>query len=201
MVKPGSPVYALLGDSDPAESLAQVRAQWGGKAPLWVFAYASLLWRPEFDVAEQSLARVQGWRRALQMWSRVNRGTPAQPGLVFALLRGGSCWGMVQRVPTAQADEVLERLWSREMPTGVYEPRWLRCQTSTGSVHALAFTLPLSSPQNTGHLPPHHYQRIFSDTVGGRFGTTLDYAQQTYERLLELGIHDEALADLLRHAP
>ena len=107
MVKPGSPVYALLGDSDPAESLAQVRAQWGGKAPLWVFAYASLLWRPEFDVAEQSLARVQGWRRALQMWSRVNRGTPAQPGLVFALLRGGSCWGMVQRVPAAQADEVL----------------------------------------------------------------------------------------------
>ena len=188
MVKPGSPVYALLGDSDPAESLAQVRAQWGGKAPLWVFAYASLLWRPEFDVAEQSLARVQGWRRALQMWSRVNRGTPAQPGLV-------------QRVPTAQADEVLERLWSREMPTGVYEPRWLRCQTETGSVKALAFTLPHSSPQNTGRLPTDHYQRIFSDSVGGRFGTTLDYAQQTYERLLELGIHDEALADLLRHAP
>ena len=201
MVNPSSPVYALLGDSDPAESLAQVRAQWGGKAPLWVFAYASLLWRPEFDVAEQSLARVQGWRRALQMWSRVNRGTPAQPGLVFALLRGGSCWGMVQRVPTAQADEVLERLWSREMPTGVYEPRWLRCQTETGPVQALAFTLPTISPQNTGRLSKAHYQRIFSDTVGGRFGTTLDYAQQTYERLLELGIHDEALADLLRHAP
>ena len=201
MVKPGSPVYALLGDSDPAESLAQVRAQWGGKAPLWVFAYASLLWRPEFDVAEQSLARVQGWHRALQMWSRVNRGTPAQPGLVFALLRGGSCWGMVQRVPTAQANDVLERLWSREMPTGVYEPRWLRCQTETGPVQALAFTLPTISAQNTGRLSKAHYQRIFSDTVGGRFGTTLDYAQQTYERLLELGIHDEALADLLRHAP
>ena len=201
MVKPGSPVYALLGDSDPAESLAQVRAQWGGKAPLWVFAYASLLWRPEFDVAEQSLARVQGWRRALQMWSRVNRGTPAQPGLVFALLRGGSCWGMVQKVHAAQADEVLERLWSREMPTGVYEPRWLRCQTETGPVQALAFTLPTISPQNTGRLSKAHYPRIFSDTVGGRFGTTLDYAQQTYERLLELGIHDEALADLLRHAP
>ena len=36
---------------------------------------------------------------------------------------------------------------------------------------------------------------------GGRFGTTLDYAQQTYERLLELGIHDQDLADLLRCAP
>jgi cation transport protein ChaC len=182
-------------------ALAQVRAQWGGKAPLWVFAYASLLWRPEFEVAQQSLARVQGWHRALQMWSRVNRGTPAQPGLVFALLRGGSCWGMVQQVPATQANEVLERLWSREMPTGVYEPRWLRCQTATGSVKALAFTLPHTSPQNTGRLSNADYRRIFSDTVGGRFGTTLDYAQQTYERLLELGIHDQALADLLHWAP
>jgi cation transport protein ChaC len=201
MVKPRPHTPGIAGSIDPAMALAQVRAQWGGKAPLWVFAYASLLWRPEFDVAEQSLARVQGWHRALQMWSRVNRGTPAQPGLVFALLRGGSCWGVVQRVPTAQANDVLERLWSREMPTGVYEPRWLRCETETGSVQALAFTLPHSSLQNTGRLPTDHYQRIFSDTVGGRFGTTLDYAQQTYERLLELGIHDQALADLLHLAP
>jgi len=201
MVSPTHPMPPVAGACDPAISLAQVRAQWGGKAPLWIFAYASLLWRPEFEVAEQSLARVQGWHRALQMWSRVNRGTPAQPGLVFALLRGGSCWGMVQQVPTAQANEVLERLWSREMPTGVYEPRWLRCHTDTGTVQALAFTLPHTSPQNTGRLSNAEYRRIFSDTVGGRFGTTLDYAQQTYERLLELGIHDQALADLLRCAP
>ena len=201
MVKPRPHTPGIAGSIDPAMALAQVRAQWGGKAPLWVFAYASLLWRPEFDVAEQSLARVQGWHRALQMWSRVNRGTPAQPGLVFALLRGGSCWGVVQRVPTAQANDVLERLWSREMPTGVYEPRWLRCQTATGSVKALAFTLPHTSPQNTGRSSNAEYQRIFSDTVGGRFGTTLDYALQTYERLLALGIHDQDLADLLHWAP
>jgi cation transport protein ChaC len=108
---------------------------------------------------------------------------------------------MVQKVPTAQAEEVLERLWSREMPTGVYEPRWLRCHTETGPVQALAFTLPHTSPQNTGRLSNAEYQRIFSDTVGGRFGTTLDYALQTYERLLALGIHDQDLADLLHWAP
>jgi cation transport protein ChaC len=33
------------------------------------------------------------------MWSRINRGTPAVPGLVFALLSGGSCQGVVYRVP------------------------------------------------------------------------------------------------------
>ena len=201
MVNPHPHTPGIAGSRDPAIALAQVRAQWGGKAPLWLFAYASLLWRPEFEVAQQSLAKVQGWHRALQMWSRVNRGTPAQPGLVFALLRGGSCWGMVQQVPAAQANEVLDRLWSREMPTGVYVPRWLRCHTETGPVQALAFTLPHTSPQNTGRLSNAEYRRIFSDTVGGRFGTTLDYAQQTYERLLALGIDDPNLADLLRFAP
>ena len=78
---------------DPAPMLARVRQEWGGQSDLWVFAYASLIWRPDFAVAEQRLARVHGWHRALQMWSRVNRGTPAYPGLVFALLSGGSCQG------------------------------------------------------------------------------------------------------------
>ncbi|NBX56533.1 MAG: hypothetical protein EBT70_16000, partial [Betaproteobacteria bacterium] len=97
----------------------------------------TLLWRPEFEVGQQRMARVHGWHRALQMWSRINRGTPQRPGLVFALLRGGSCWGMVQQVPSNQAHEVLERLWFREMPMGVYEPRWLRCQTEVGDGQVL----------------------------------------------------------------
>lgn len=174
-----------------------IRAQWGGKTPLWVFAYASLIWRPEFDIEEQTLAKVNGWHRTLQMWSRVNRGTTTHPGLVFTLMRGGSCRGLVQKVPAPAAELVLERLWSREMVTGVYEPRWLNCQTQLGYVKALAFTLPKTSPQYTGRLSKAQYQHIFKDPVGGRFGTTLEYAQKTYECLLGLGIHDQALADLL----
>lgn len=77
--------------------LDRIRAQWGGKTPLWVFAYASLIWRPEFDIEEQTLAKVNGWHRTLQMWSRVNRGTTTHPGLVFTLTRGGSCWGLALR--------------------------------------------------------------------------------------------------------
>ena len=60
-----------------------------GARDLWVFAYASLVWRPEFHAAETRPARVHGFHRCLQMWSRVNRGTPEEPGLVFALLPGG----------------------------------------------------------------------------------------------------------------
>ena len=72
--------------------------EWGGQTDLWVFGYASLIWRPEFVATEQRAASVHGWHRALQMSSRINRGTPENPGLVFALVPGGSCRGMVYRI-------------------------------------------------------------------------------------------------------
>ncbi len=65
-----------------ADTLSQWRSQ-GPRPDLWVFAYASLVWRPEFEAAEQRPARVQGDHRCLEMWSRVNRGTYECPGLVF----------------------------------------------------------------------------------------------------------------------
>ena len=179
--------------------LDRFRAQAAGR-DLWVFGYASLLWRPEFEAQEQYITRVWGWHRALKMWSRLNRGSPDCPGLVFALLPGGSCQGVAYRVARDQADDVLVRLWAREMPMDVYTPHWLPCDTPQGRVQALAFTLPRTSPSFTGHLPSETYRQIFRQACG-RFGTTLDYAQQTYERLLELGIHDQGLADLLHWAP
>ena len=178
--------------------LERFRAQTAGQ-DLWVFGYASLLWRPEFEAQEQHACRVWGWHRALKMWSRLNRGCPECPGLVFALLPGGSCQGMVYRVAQRDADEVLQRLWAREMPMDVYNPIWLPCQTPQGPVKALAFTLPRSSPSFTGHLAPETYRHIFKN-ASGRYGTTLDYAKQTYDSLRSLGIHDRALAALLRHA-
>lgn len=178
-----------------ASSLAQLQAQ-RPAGDLWVFAYASLIWRPEFDAVQALPTRVHGWHRALKMWSRINRGSPECPGLVFALLRGGSCAGMVYRVASAQANEVLERLWAREMPMAVYEPRWLACPTREGTVRALAFTLPLHSPSHTGPLSAAQLRHIFAH-ARGRFGSTREYAEQTLQALRALGIEDRALARLI----
>lgn len=164
---------------------------------LWVFGYASLIWRPEFEFVERRAARVHGWHRALQMWSQINRGTPECPGLVFALLAGGSCQGVVFRIPKPQAERALCDLWFREMPGDVYQPRWLNCLTSQGKVSALAFTLSKRSPSFCGELQAEQYRQIFSQ-ARGRYGTTLDYAQRTYESLIAEGINDRALAQLLR---
>jgi cation transport protein ChaC len=106
---------------------------------------------------------------------------------------------MAFRIPQAQGEQALRQLWPREMVTGVYDPKWLRCQTSAGPVRALAFTLPRQSPNYTGELPAARYQQIFAQS-SGRYGSTLDYARQTHEHLLRLGIRDAALARLLQLA-
>ncbi|MFN3436170.1 MAG: gamma-glutamylcyclotransferase [Acidovorax sp.] len=181
---------------DPAPMLERALSEWGGHQDLWVFGYGSLIWRPDFDYAERRAAKVHGWHRALKMWSRINRGTPECPGLVFGMLSGGSCRGMVFRVDKAHARQVMINLWQREMITAVYDPRWLTCQTPHGPVQALAFTLSRKSPNHTGELPDHEYCRIF-EQASGRYGTTIDYAQATYDELRKHGIHDQALARLI----
>jgi cation transport protein ChaC len=92
---------------------------------------------------------------------------------------------------------VVSKLWLREMMTGVYEPRTLRCQTDQGLVQALAFTLSRRSPNFTGELSQAHYQQIFADAIG-RYGSTRDYALQTLESLQRIGIRDAALAKLIK---
>lgn len=182
---------------DPRAMLDKVLQEWGGQEDLWIFAYGSLIWKPDFEYAERRMARVHGWHRALKMWSRINRGTPERPGLVFGMLSGGCCRGMVFRIPQAQGAEVLTRLWGREMVTAVYDPRWLPCDTPQGKVRALAFTLSRRSPSHTGELSEEEYRTILRQ-ARGIYGTTLEYAHRTHEELKRHNIRDRHLERLLK---
>lgn len=184
---------------DPQALLAQTLRDWPTGADLWVFGYASLIWRPEFDADETRGAAVHGWHRALRMRSRINRGTPERPGLVFALVPGGSCRGVVYRIARSRAERELERLWLREMPTGVYDPRWLPCRTPAGPVRALAFTLDRASPSHTGVIPDGEMLEILRH-ARGRYGSTLDYLLETAACLRERGIRDREIERLERLA-
>jgi glutathione-specific gamma-glutamylcyclotransferase len=190
------PEHAHLVLRDPQAALHTLRRQWQSHAQWWIFGYASLIWRPEFDAAEHRPALVRGWHRALRMRSRVNRGTPQQPGLVFALLPGGACRGVVYRMRPEQAEAELERLWAREMPTGVYDPRLLPCHTAQGTVTALAFTL---SRRSEACLP-----RLADDALcdilrhaRGRYGSTLAYLTETAHALRQQGVHDREIERLM----
>ncbi len=186
-------IFSTPGPARSAELLRRTTDEWlASSDDLLLFAYGSLIWRPEFDVARVLPARVMGFHRVLRMRSRVNRGSPQVPGLVLALVSGGSCRGLVYRIPRSAGHDVLPRLWAREMPNGVYEPRWLCCDTPEGRHRALAFTLSRQSPNWTGPLPEPELLHIFRH-ASGRYGTTLDYLLRTVQGLRAHGIRDKDL--------
>lgn len=185
---------------DPDAMLALLRAECSARGDVWVFGYASLIWRPEFDAAEHRPALVRGWHRALRMRSQINRGTPQQPGLVFALMPGGACRGFVYRMRPEAADAELERLWGREMVGGgIYDPRFLPCATPQGTVPALTFTLSRRSEHYTGRLPDEQVLAILRH-ARGRYGSTLEYLAATACALRERGVHDREIERLMRLA-
>lgn len=187
----------LLTDTELAESLAHATSRWDGTSDIWLFGYGSLIWNPGLPAAETVRSRVRGYHRGLYLWSRVNRGTPEQPGLVFALDRGGSCTGMAFRLEGAGAKPHLEALWRREMPMGSYRPAWLPCWLADGRrVEALAFVMRRDAPTYTGKLPDEIVRAVLR-CAQGRYGTTLDYVHRTVVALRESGMPDRALEALL----
>ncbi len=181
---------------DPQAALQRLREQWPGSGERWVFGYASLIWRPEFEAAEHRSARVHGWHRSLRMRSRVNRGTAEQPGLVFAMLPGGACRGVVYRLRAETAEAELDRLWAREQPTGVYDARLLPCHTVQGPVVALAFTLSRRSESCLPRLDDAEVLHILRH-ARGRYGSTLAYLTETAMALRERGVHDREIERLM----
>jgi cation transport protein ChaC len=184
------------GSRDPRRLLDLALDAWGQRGDVWIFGYASLIWKPEFEAVEERPATVYGWHRALAMRSRINRGTPECPGLVFALVPGGSCRGRAYRIEQPRVEAELERLWAREMMTGVYDPKWLNCRTPQGVVRGLAFTLSRRSPSHTGALPDGELIEILR-TANGRYGSTLAYLVETERSLRTCGIRDRDVERLV----
>ena len=191
--------FRLWTEEERLASLREALAGWREGQDVWIYAYGSLIWRPDFEYAERRLATLRGHHRALCLWSRVNRGTPECPGLVFGLDRGGSCRGMVYRLPGHAVAATFPILWEREMSTGAYLPRWLDCDTDQGRVRALVFIMNRSNPGYVGTLPEDEVLAIVR-RASGRYGACTEYVLATATALRAAGIQDarlEALAQRL----
>ena len=82
---------------------------------IWVFAYGSLMWRPDFEYVESEPALLRGYHRAFCIYSHIYRGSPENPGLVLGLDNGGSCVGRAFRLNTDAAHDILAAIHAREM--------------------------------------------------------------------------------------
>jgi glutathione-specific gamma-glutamylcyclotransferase len=175
---------------------AEVAALRDGVQPVWIFAYGSLIWDPEFSYAESEPALLRGYHRSFCLYSYDYRGTPAQPGLVLGLDRGGSCRGMTFRLSSDALPEAIDRIWLREMSgRRVYDMRLLPVRTGRGMRRALTFTVLRNCPDYAGRLSLDEAARLILGAVGRR-GTCRDYFENTLRKLERLGLADGPLRNL-----
>src|SRR5690349_11651283 len=158
-----------LTDEELSASLAATLALRPKGAGWWVFAYGSLLWNPLFPFDDSRPARLRGLHRRFCLWSLASRGRPDQPGLVLGLDRGGSCHGVVYRLPASLALDELHLLWRREMVTGAYAPRWLQARSGDRRIAALTFVVRRDHVQYA-QLSDDEQARIIAQACGA-FGS------------------------------
>ncbi len=188
--------------------LAQPEAPRAG-APTHVFAYGSLIWKPDFEVPERLRGTLRGWHRSFCIGLNRWRGSPARPGLMMALERGGSCVGLLLRIPEADREEILARLVHREIPhrEGADMVRWAGIETDRGRLPAVLFWAGPTGPNIEHRLPlPVVAHRLAH--ACGHGGSGAEYLYNTVEHLEMAGIHDpdlwrlqELVADEIGHWP
>lgn len=162
---------------------------------MWVFGYASLIWNPEFPVAERRVARLQGYRRRFCMRSIHHRGTPERPGLVLALEphEGAACLGLGLKVAPGAEAETLRMLRARELVTAAYHEARLEIGFEEGgTAEAIAYVVDTAHPQYCGTLSLEAQARIIARAEGGR-GPNAAYLAATAAHLAELGLADDEL--------
>ncbi len=187
----------FLSDAEIEADLDATLAQYPAGADAWLFGYGSLMWNPAIEFAESRGGTVNGWHRRFCLWLHGGRGTPENPGLMLALDRGGSCAGMLFRIPAAQARDELLLAWRRELFSGAYHSRWVTAMTEAGPVRAVTFVV------NRGYL---HYAGRLADaeiaarlaTAAGVLGSCAAYLASTLDALHSLGLRDRTLERLQR---
>jgi cation transport protein ChaC len=178
-----------LTDEQLSESLTATLAARPKGVGWWVFAYGSLLWNPLFPFAESRPASLHGLHRRFCLWSLASRGKPDAPGLVLGLDRGGSCRGVVYRLPAPCAIDELHLLWRREMVTGAYAPRWLHLECDGRPLVALGFVVRRDHAQYAGKLTIDQQAEVIARACGA-FGSSADYLERTRVSLITHGVVD-----------
>lgn len=141
-------------------------------------------------------ALLSGAHRSLSIYSYHYRGTETQPGLVFGLVRGGSCRGMAFEVRNSDWDGVLGYLRERELVTDVYRETYRPIRLASGHVtRALTYVVDERHVQYAGKLALPEQARLVRASVG-HSGPNIDYVLNTARRLAQLGIRDRTLAEL-----
>ncbi len=193
------PGMVVRSDEEIAASLEQTLANHDPAADVWVFGYGSLMWNPAFSFAERRVGVIRGWHRRFCLWLEAGRGSPANPGLMLALDRGGTCRGVAFRIPAVDVRAELLLIWRREMFGTAYLARWVQVRTAHATVPAITFVVNRAHSRYAGRLDDAEAAaRIAS--ASGALGTCAAYLKNTLEHLDSLGIRDSGLQRIVASA-
>lgn len=162
--------------------------------PTRLFAYGSLIRKPEIEHRAEQVAVAQGWHRSFCMWIHRFRGTPDRPGLMMALDQGGQWRGVVPERSFEAPASRLDRMFRREVTVKPINsmPRWLTVRAADGPRRALGFVMNRASPCYTGRLSPKEVARTPARACG-HWGSGAEYLLNTDTQLEARGIRDAGL--------
>lgn len=183
-----------LGDVDYERMIDETLAANQKEGPLWLFAYGSLIWKPEVEHTEEKVALARGWHRSFCINMTRWRATKAEPGLMMGMDRGGQCKGVAFRLTNGDRREQLDKLLRREMTLkpSTYKPRWLNLATEDGTLTALAFVINRRGHAYAGGLGEDEVVQRLATTCG-HWGSSADYLYNVVKNLEQRSIHDRHL--------
>jgi cation transport protein ChaC len=165
--------------------------------PLWVFAYGSLIWKPDFDAVESLQATAWGWHRSFCLKMTRWRGSQAQPGLMMALSPGGRCNGVVFRLSEDDRLGQIRRMIRREIGSvdDISTARWIQVETTDGTRRALVFWAGPKGERVYHNLPLETVAGVLARACG-HMGSCAEYLYLTVKHLEVWGIRDRNLWQL-----
>ncbi len=182
-------------DEDYAEWVDRILASHPAPdRPTQLFAYGSLIWKPEIEHLGERGAVLSGWRRSFCLRQWRFRGSPEYPGLMMSLDQGGECQGVLFELPDTDLKTRFNKLFRREFTVKPITniPTWLTVQTEDGPVEALVFVMNRESPQYAGDLTPEDVADVLAQSCG-HLGTGADYLLNTVTQLERRDMHDPGL--------
>lgn len=161
----------------------------------WLFAYGSLIWKPEFATETSCRAVAHGWHRAFSLKINRYRGSDEQHGYMMCLDPGGSCEGVALKLSDSDLYSQVLTLLKREIGNEdtMEAARWIDLETENGPIKALTF-----------YAHPHFLDIYLADRplseiahalprACGHWGSGAEYLFNTVLHLESMGIHDPEL--------
>ncbi|KAI5081649.1 hypothetical protein GOP47_0001392 [Adiantum capillus-veneris] len=173
---------------------------------MWIFGYASLMWRAGFDYDERIVGFIRGYRRVFHLACFEHRGTHDLPARVATLEpeEDAICWGAAFCIKdTEAAEKAMLYLHERESEYDTvghvqfYTEESYDCPLVP---EALVFMSTTDKQTNRFYLGPAPKDEIAMQiaTATGPNGPNCDYLFRLVEALREIGHEDEEIVELAR---